>query len=335
MNLKSKIPQNTSVLLRILIYFAFGCAGVILTRTINSLFLSFFLTVIVVCLFALLFSHTGYFAIIFCILPTVFIALTDSYSAALLLFPHMILAAVIGLSIKHRVRPSNTILIATSAYLLSMLLFGSAEIVLTSGISYLIGFLKNLPSEIDNFFVLLTDILNTIPEVDIKSTDIIVSNAKALLVGSILSAFVVSVCITYFSTVVLARIARDKKVYSGKSMVDIKPSIISVWVYIICVLISVFFVSANDKIYFYTHLSTNLVTVLTPIFVFTGIYYLANIKFKVEHANPGFTIFILVVSLLLAQLQIIVYYLSYCGITYALKTYYADKLSMGTVDKNK
>lgn len=331
MNLKSKISENTSLLLRILIYFTVACATLILTRMISSLFLSLFLTVISVCLYALLFSHTGYLAMVFCLLPTAFIALTDSYAAALMIFPHMILAGAIGLSVKHKVRPSNIILISTSAYVLSTLVFGVSEMILTSGTSFLVEFVKNLPSEIDVFFSRLTELVNTIPEVDIKNADIIVSNAKALLIGSVLSAFVVSVCITYFATIAVARIACDKKIYSGKSMVDIKPSVISVWIYIICVLISVFFVSGSDKIHFYTHLSTNLVTVLTPIFVFTGIYYLANIKFKVEHANPGFTIFILVISLLLAQLQIIVYYLSYCGLTYTLKSHYADKLNIGSI----
>ncbi len=331
MNLKSRIPKDTSFLLRILIYFTIACATLILTRMISSLFISFFLTVISVSLFALLFSHTGYLAIVLCLISTAFIALTDSYDAALLLFPHMVLAGAIGLSVKYKVRPSNTILISTSAYLLSTLVFGAAGIILTSGISFLIEFVKNIPAEIDKAYALLADIVNTILKVEIKNTDILVSNAKALLIGIVLSSFVVSVCIAYFSTIAAARIACDKKIYSGKSMVDIKPSVISVWIYIICVVISVFFVSGSDKIHFYTHLSTNLVTVLTPIFVFTGIYYLANIKFKVEHANPGFTIFILIISLLLLQLQVIVYYLSYCGLTYTLKSHYTDKLNIGTI----
>ena len=62
----------------------------------------------------------------------------------------------------------------------------------------------------------------------------------------------------------------------------------------------------------------NILLILTPILLFSGVYYVFKIKFKVEHSSPLMLIISIVVSLFGAY-PILIFYLALSGVTYSFK----------------
>ncbi len=333
MNFKFADKYDFNAILRVIIYFVAGCIALVLTRTMSSVLISFTLTIISVCALALLFARMGYSALILSLIPVLFIGFTDSYTAAFTSASYVILAAAIGISLKNNARPSDIILVSSSAYVLVSVVFVATDLILANGFLSFSEYLGVLNNNLNEMLNRIVATYSEITGLAVNNTSELITNAKALLPGSIISAFVISACISYFATIALSRVVRDTEIYKGKTMFDIKPSHVSAWVFVISIIFSAFFGTGQSDIHFYTYLPTNLSTILSPVFVFSGIYYLVNIKFKVEHASPAFTIFVFAASLLTGMFQIIIVYLAFCGTSYTLKMALAAKIYDSFKDK--
>lgn len=308
-----------TVILRLFLYFAASCGAIVLSQTISSFLLSLLTFLPAVSFMALLFAHIGYPAALLSLIPMILIGVIDGIEAALLVAIIAVLAAVIGISLKKGVRPSETILLASSTYFIGYALYIVAVSFIVNGSFSVTEFFKNISLSLDELISQLVKALNNVSEVKTANTYALSSIVKALSLGTYIAYQTVVTCLAYLFTVAAARITKDKKIFTIDAMFDLKPSIITVAVYIICIVFSPITFSSVTETHFYTYLTTNIATILTPIFFFTGIYYLAKIKFKVEHGSTFFPIIVVIISLVFGMIQLLVIYLSFCGVMYSIR----------------
>ena len=307
-------------ILRVSLYFLSACVMLFLSRMFNSFLFSLITALIYVCLFALFCSHTGFKGAVFIVLPLLAVLFTDGYQTVLLTLPSLLLASAIGLSMKSDCRPCESVIISTVIYSASSLLFNIISVLVGKTFSSPADYFSKISSMLDQLFVEAAAIITETTGTVINNLNAIMSTAKILMIGGILSAFLCITIIYYYATVLISQLTRDHTIYKGTSLYDIKPSRISAWVYIICFILSSMISSdVKSEIHFYTYLPTNISIILTPIFTFTGIYYLKNIRVKAERKSLAFPLVILIISILLGMYQLIILYLNYCGLSYTLK----------------
>lgn len=308
-----------ATILRLFLYFAASCTAIVLSHTMSSFLLSLLTFLPAVAFMALLFVHIGYLAALLSLIPIIFIGLTDGIESALAVAIIAVIAAVIGISVKKGSRPSETVLFASSAYFVGYALYIVAVSLISNGAFSLTQFFKDLSLSLDELILELVKALNNVSEVKTADVSALSSVVKALSIGAYITYQATVICLAYLFTLAAARITKDKKIIIADSMFDLKPSIITVVVYIICIVFSPMIFSSAAETHFYTYLTTNIATILTPIFFFTGIYYLAKIKFKVEHGSLFFPIIIAVMALVFGMIQLLVIYLSFCGVMYSIR----------------
>ncbi len=309
--------------LRLLLYYAVAIISLLLSRVMGSVILSVIFCTVSIAFFTMLFSKNGIITILPSLLPIVLIGFTESVISAMSAFIIVIVSASFGLSLRKRLRPVETVLITSAVFLVFSLCFAVVENVMSSGYFSIKESVSRILTLLDNTIAGVADAYKTTTGYSISNLGYISSTLKAILVGLTLSSYISATCFYYFLTMLIAKIIREKDVYSEKKSFEIMPSRASAWVFIVCVFISLFFTATSANVRFYTHLPTNIMIILSPLFIFAGIYYLFNIKYKVEHASPVFTIIVIIASLLFGLIQIIPVYIAFSGITYTLR--YGEK----------
>ncbi|MBQ7821442.1 MAG: hypothetical protein IJ391_04075 [Clostridia bacterium] len=320
MNISSSKKLTPEILFRLFLYFAASTAAIILSYVISSSS-SFILTpVLSTVFFALFTAHTGVIAAAFALIPICFIGFTAGISAAVSVGMSVLVACVIGLSIKKGTRPSFTVMYAASALVLSEAVYTVCYSLITTGTFSVTEYFTAISDMVDYSVNTLAQYLSNTPELKltIPNPEVYSDAMKAVFAGIYIMVQTVIASVIYLLTLTAAKLTHDSKVYSGHELFDLKPTLATVWVYVLCLAFSPI-LSSSTEIHFYTHLTTNIVTVLTPIFLFAGIYYLVNIKFKVEHGAPTFLIMTAIFTVVFGMFQLLFIYLIFCGVTYAIK----------------
>ena len=315
--MKQKLDKNSA--LRLLLYCAAAIISLILARVMGSVLLSVILCTVSVAFFTMMFSTVGIPAILPSLIPIIVICFSESVISALSSLTIVIIAASFGLSARKKLRPVETILIASAIFIVFSAALAVLEIIATNGNFSVKESLGNIVTILDKTLAGIAETYKTATGHTISNISYISSTLKSMLVGVVLSSYIAATSFYYMLTVLCAKLVRESSIYKGKKSFEILPSRISAWVFIVCAVISLVFAVNHADVRFYTHLPTNIIVVLSPLFIFAGIYYVFNVKYKVERTSPVFTIIVLVASLLFGLVQFIPLYFAFSGITYTLR----------------
>lgn len=308
-------PQTV---LRLFLYFAVFTCGMVLSQTLSSLFLSLATVLISVVAFSLLYYRIGCISLLTVLIPLAFIGLSSGISALLSAALIPILATALAISIKKGLRPSDTIVVSTVVYILAAAAVLTLQMLLANGAFSPKELFNALSDTIDSTTEALLSELSSLASVTNVNGNMIASTVKAMFIGGYIAMQLLVVLLAYYSVLWAARLTRDARFPQSTELFDVKPRAVSAWIYTLCLLFSPISYSSTTSIHFYTYLTTNLATVLTPLFFFTGIFYIANIKFKKEHGNPLFFV-LSIAAALFGIYQLLVIYLAFCGVVYTIR----------------
>lgn len=306
------------VLPRLLAYSAASFAGLVLSRTLASPLLTFITILICVSFIAMLVCRVGRIAFIPALLELVFITVAGGAYEAFSILPYIILAFALGYGLKRALRPSDTVVIASSLFIGVGAIIIPIVNYIDSGVFSITDIFMSLSLEIDEAINTIANDLSATLGMEIIDVTQAASTVKAIAPGTYIAMQTLAVCIAYYFTVLLAKLIRDKHVYTDVDILDIKPHKISSFIFIICMLFSPVSHTSTSNIRFYTFLTTNIVLILMPIFVFTGIYYVLTIKFRKNHENPIFFTAVLILTFVFKLYPLLILYFTFNGHTYTL-----------------
>ena len=173
-------------------------------------------------------------------------------------------------------------------------------------------------SYIENNVSALFESISSINRVDLGNVDVFISLAKAVAVGTYITVGVSKSCMIYFVTAILFKITKLDKNIMSTGIFNVITSKVTAIIYIICLLFTLFSGVSPDNIKYYSMLAQNVLLILTPVLIYSGIYYISTIKFKIEHSSPFMLVLSIIISLLGAY-PILIFYLALSGVTYSLK----------------
>lgn len=229
-----------------------------------------------------------------------------------------ILASTIGISIKKGLRPSDTIVVSTVVYILAAAAVLALQMMLANGVFSPKELFTALSDTIDSATEALLSELTSLSGISNVNGNMIAATVKAMFIGGYIAMQSLVVLLAYYAVLWAARLTRDAHFPQSTKLFDVKPRAASAWIYTLCLLFSPISYSSITSIHFYTYLTTNLATILTPVFFFTGVFYIVNVKFKQEHGSPLFLI-LSIAAALFGMYQILVIYLAFCGIIYTIR----------------
>ncbi len=255
------------------------------------------------------------FALFFASSPTVFILALLLPLAALLFTSGPVftfLAALflpIGISFSNSIKmglsPADTVRNAFTAHILAVVVF-----VFVAAIALTDGSLEKLFNMLSGYLDRAVDVLKeSIPKEDteiLKVIDNYKSIIKMLAAGMFLALELVCVCLSYFATVLISRLMHLEGSLKRKGAFDLRTSRLSGFIYFALFIISAFMPLDINNTASFTIAIINLYTMLTPLFVYIGIYYLVT-KFKRERKRAYFLFFIIAISLFLSPVIIFMY----------------------------
>jgi hypothetical protein len=292
----------------------------ILSNIITSVSTFIIVPAISIAFTALLFANLGFYAAILMLIPIAVIGAVSGLSPALSAFMTILFAAVLGFSIKKRVRPSFTVTFGACTLVLTSVIYIVGYSIITTGGFSASEYFASLSDTFDTVALSIAKLINESGEFNFTLDASVYSTAmKSIFIGVYIAAELIISCVAYLATLVISRWVKDAVAdFKDFSLFDIKPTTSTVIVYIISLVASPI-MSSSAQVHFYTHLATNISLIISPIFFFAGIYYLAKIKFRTEHGSPLFLIISVAAVLLFGLLPILPIYVTFCGVVYSIR----------------
>ena len=218
----------------------------------------------------------------------------EDISGAIGIISPFFTAVAAGYTFRHKKKPVNAIVSISFAYAIYIII---AYVALTFIVKGTFSFKEELNwilNQINENTTLSMEMITAGVNFDSTIIESVSVFYKALSVGIYIASIVVQACITYFATAFYFKIIKSDSAICSGSIFDVITSRITAVIYIVCMIATMFSnVSANNLNYS-SMLPQNLLLILTPVLVYSGIYYIVAIKFKVEHASP----FMLILSLI-------------------------------------
>ncbi len=318
------------MLFRMFLYFAAGCITIILSNTVTSAASMIIFPIISAVFCALLFAGVGLYAYIPLLIPVVIIGFVSGIDAVLSTLVIVIVSSVLGISIKNNTRPSFTIAYTTSAFALLSAAYIVISSILATGSFSVTEFFNLISDSFDSVAAAFSQAVSQTPELGITiDAEAYSTVLKSVFAGVYIAVELILVCIYYYLTLFSASIFKDPVLKTEHSLFDIKPTVITVWVYMICLVLSPA-ASYGTSVHFYTHLTTNILTVLCPLFFFSGMYYITRIKFRKERSSPLLLIIAAAATVFFGLFSVLLIYVIYCGIVYSIR--YRIKNTKNTTD---
>ncbi len=322
-----KIP-----VIKLIISLLVGVVSVLLTRISFIYVPSLLLFSISVACFAFLTYYTGLCSLIPGAALFILILLSEDLYSALAVLAFLPPALAAGFSLRFAKRPVTVILAISISYILFELASFFVPRIFADGTFSFTGEFESIASTIENNVSELFEGISQLTGNQFIGIDAIISLAKAVAVGTYISFDVFKSCVMFLVTAALFRVTKcDTDVMKG-SIFDIITSKITAVIYVVCLIFTIFSGVSPDNIQYYSLLAQNILLILTPVLIFSGIYYIATVKFKVEHSSPFMLVLTIIVSLLGAY-PILIFYLSLSGVTYSLKYSNLKKIEDSNYDE--
>ena len=323
---------DAKYIFRLFLYFSASCGAMILSNIVTSVSTFLIVPIIAIVFSALLFANIGLYAAIFMLIPIAVIGAVSGISPALSVLMTALFAGVIGFSIKRRVRPSFTVTFGACTLVLTSAIYIVGHSIITTGGFSASDYFATLSDTFDTVALSVAKLINESGEFNFTLDASVYSTAmKSIFIGVYIAAELIISCIAYLATLIVSRWVKDDVAdFKDFSLFDIKPTTSTVIVYIISLIASPI-MSSSTQVHFYTHLATNISLIISPVFFFAGIYYLAKIKFQKEHGSPIFLIISVAAVLLFGLLPILPIYVTFCGVVYSVR-YRAKKESVTPPD---
>ena len=308
-----KIP-----ILKLIIALLIGIFSLVLTR-VSFIYIpsTLLLATTVAC-----FSYVTYYAGLFTLIPSIVvlsaILITENHTSVLSALEFLPLALISGFVLRNSKRPVNVIVSLSAGFILyDAVIFATDMFASGIGLTFN-GIIQTLTSGIESN---ATEMVNAVTELtgyQLLGVDTMITFMKALAIGNYVSMTVIKACVVYIAIAASFKISKCERDITDSSMLNVKVTRITAVIYIICLLLTIFSTVSPDKVKYYSMLSQNILLILTPILLFSGVYYVFKIKFKVEHSSPLMLIISIVVALFGAY-PILIFYLSLSGVTYSFK----------------
>lgn len=319
---------DTKYVFRLFLYFSAACAAMILSNIVTSVGTFLIVPVISVIFTALLFSSIGLYAFIPMIVPITVIGAVSGLSPAISALMTVLFAGVIGYSIKRRIRPSFAVAFGACALVLTSVIYVVGYSIVITGSFSITEYFASLSDTFDSVALSIAKLINESGEFNFTLDASVYSTAmKSIFIGVYIAVELIISCIAYLMTLVVSRWVKDSIAdFKEFSLFDIKPTMSTVLVYIISLIASPI-MSSSAQVHFYTHLATNISLIISPIFFFAGIYYLARIKFAKEHGSPLLLIISIAAVLLFGLIPILPIYVTFCGVIYSIRYRFKKELT--------
>ncbi len=295
-----------------------GIVSVILTRVSFIYGLSFLLLLVSIASFSFVTYYLGLFSLIPATVLFVSVLIIEDLQSAFAILAFLPPALACGFSLRLAKRPVTVILSISIAYILFELIsFAIMRIMADGGFSFSAE-IELVSAYIENNISALFESISQITGSQLGDVNAFISLAKAVAVGTYISVGVSKSCIIFFVAALLFRITKCDTNIMNSGIFNVITSKVTAVIYIICLLFTLFSGVSPDNIRYYSMLAQNILLILTPVLIYSGIYYIATIKFKIEHSSPFMLVLSVIVSLLGAY-PILIFYLALSGVTYSLK----------------
>lgn len=308
-----KIP-----IIKLIIVLLAGIFAVLLTRVSFVPFVSLVSVAISVACFSYVVFYTGIYSLIPATLIFLAVLFFENPISAINAIAFLLPALTAGFAFRNKSKPISVIVSITVSYLLYCILAYVITVLITTGSFSFKDELQAISSSIDENAQQLMEAYSAIMGNSYSSTEYVSSILKVLAVGTYISSTVVESCFIYIATALTFKITgANSEVYNG-SLFDVMPSRITSSVYVISLSFTLFIKAPSETIKYNSMLAQNLLLILTPVLIFSGIYYILTIKFKVEHSSP-FVLILAFISSIFGAFPIFIFYLALSGVKYSFK----------------
>ena len=305
-------------IIKLIITLLIGVFALVLTRVSFIYIPSTVLLAITTACFAFITYYMGLFSLIPAVLVLSAIFITENHTSVISAVEFLPLALISGFTLRNAKRHVNVIISLSAGFILYDAAIFAIDAFL-SGINLSFdGILQTLTAGIENDAVGMVNTITELTGYQLLGFDTMITFMKALAIGNYVSMTVIKACIVYFAIAVVFKLSKCERDVTDGSMLNVIVTRITAVIYIICLLLTIFSTVSPDKVKYYSMLAQNILLILTPILLFSGVYYVFKIKFKVEHSSPLMLIISIVVSLFGAY-PILIFYLALSGVTYSFK----------------
>ncbi len=317
---------------KLIIVLLVGIFSILITRISFMPFLSLVSVAVSVACFSYVVFYLGLYSLIPVL--TVFFAVFffENSVSAIYASSFILPAFAAGFALRNRKKPVTVILYVTISYLLYWVSAYIITILLTEGSFSFSGQIQSISSSIEDNAQKIMELYTTITGESYSATDYVSSLLKVLAVGTYISSIVVESCIIYIAIVLTFTITKANTEISTGSLFDVIPSRITSSIYVISLFFTMFLSVPTDVIKYNSMLAQNLLLILTPILIFSGIYYIFTIKFKVEHSSP-FVMILAFISSIFGAFPIFIFYLALSGVKYSFKYSNLKKIEEAKYDQ--
>ena len=312
------ISEKKIPVIKLITVLLVGLISIILTRVSFIYGPSFLLLAITIACFAFVSYYTGLYSLIPAVVLFVAVFLIEDFQSAFAILAFLPPALAAGFSLRFAKRPVTVILSVSVAYILFELVSFIFDRIVSDGTFSFTAEFSYISSYIENNVSALFETISGVTGAEFGNVDAFISLAKAVAVGTYVSFGISKSCMIYFATAILFKITKSDKINMSTGIFNVITSKVTAIIYIICLLFTLFSGVSPDKIRYYSMLAQNVLLILTPVLIYSGIYYITTIKFKKEHASPFMLVLSIIISLLGAY-PILIFYLALSGVTYSLK----------------
>ena len=316
--MNSPLANKNTPILKIVISLLVGILAVMFTRVFFDPISLFLCVLISSACYTFVVYYWGLYSFIPAAVVFLSVFIFEDISGAISVVSPFFTAIAAGYTFRHKMKPVNAIVSISFAYAIYIIVAYVALTIIAKGSFSFTEELNLLLNQIDENTTLSMEMITSGANFDLSIIESASALFKALSVGIYIASIVVQACITYFATAVYFKIIKTDSAICSGSIFDVITSRITAAIYILCMVATMFSnVSANNLNYS-SMLPQNLLLILTPVLVYSGVYYIITIKFKVDHESP-FMLILSLISSFFGAYYIIVLYLALSGVKYSFK----------------